>query len=112
MVPASHRDTIRWYFDESLLGAAKTLSKSRDDVVYPGHPLVPELPLGSLDTHWIPIVAEVGWVAFARDRRTRYRPAEAQAFMESGLRMVWFARQEGPSAVGASRPLRAVPATA
>ncbi len=90
MAPAVRRDTIRWYFDESLLGAAKTLGTLRDDVVHPGHPLIPELPLGSLDTDWIPIVAEAGWVAFARDRRIRSRPAEADAFMEAGLRMVWF----------------------
>lgn len=81
----------RWYFDESVLGAGKLLHENRDDVVFPGHPLLPELPLGSDDTDWIPIVAASGWVALCRDRRIRSRPAELAIAREAGLRMVWFA---------------------
>ena len=90
MAPATRLDSVRWYFDESVLGAAKVLAASRDDVIYPGHPLVPLLQLGSLDTDWIPQVARAGWVAFVRDRRIRTRTAEIRAFQEAGLRMVWF----------------------
>lgn len=90
MVPASDLATIRWYFDESLLGAAKLLDATRADVVRPGHPLVPHLPLGTPDTQWIPMVARAGWVAFVRDRRIRTRPAEAEAFRAEGLRIVFF----------------------
>jgi hypothetical protein len=81
---------VRWYFDESLLGVARILSDTRDDVIYPGHPLVPELPLGIADIDWIPRVARADWVALVRDRRIRTRTAEASAFQDSGLRIVFF----------------------
>lgn len=89
-MPRDARTAIRWYFDESLLGAARLLGESRFDVTYPGHALVPELPLGIADTDWIPFVAEAGWVALVRDRRIRTRRAEANAFRASGLRIVFF----------------------
>lgn len=90
MVPATDLRKIRWYFDESLLGAAKLLGATRADLVHPGHPLAPDLPLGIPDTEWIPLVAQAGWVAFVRDRRIRTRPAEARAFQAEGLRIVFF----------------------
>lgn len=90
MAPATRLTAVRWYFDESLLGAAMTLADTRDDVIHPGHPLVPGLPLGIADTEWIPQVARAGWVALVRDRRIRTRAAEAQAFRDSGLRIVFF----------------------
>jgi len=80
----------RWYFDESALGPAKLLSDRRDDLVFAGHPLLENVPLGTADTDWIPIVTTSGWVAFCRDRRIRSRPAELQIAREAGLRMVWF----------------------
>jgi hypothetical protein len=90
MTPSTDLRTISSFVDESMLGAAKILSRTRDDLVYPGHPLVPHLPLGIPDTTWIPIVGGSGWVAFVRDRRIRTRSAEVAALREAGLRAVWF----------------------
>jgi hypothetical protein len=87
-------DPIRWFFDESVLGAGKRLAQRRTDVVHPGHPAVLEIPLGALDTEWMPIVAGRGWLAFARDRRIRTKPAEIDVFLSTGLRMVWFAGKQ------------------
>lgn len=87
----SSRQLIRWYADESVLGLGKLLSRERDDVTYPGHPAVPEIQTGALDTEWMPIVARRGWVVFHRDRRIRTRPAEVEIFRSAGLRAVWFA---------------------
>jgi hypothetical protein len=84
----------RWYFDESVLGPAKILDRRRNDVVYPGHDLVPALPRGVADTDWIPVVAEMGWVTFCRDRRIRTRPGERTIAREAGLHMVWFAGKQ------------------
>jgi hypothetical protein len=81
---------VRWYADESVLGLGRLLCQQRDDVVHPGHRLVPELPLGALDTEWMPLVADRGWVAFHRDRRIRTRPSELTLFHAHGLRTVWF----------------------
>lgn len=79
----------RWFVDESALGLGKLLARVRDDVVFTGHPDVPEIPLGTLDVDWMPIVAARGWVAIRRDRRIHTRPSEVRVFAEVGLRTVW-----------------------
>jgi len=79
----------RWFVDESALGLGKLLARVRDDVVFTGHPDVPEIPLGMLDIDWMPIVAERGWVGIRRDRRIHTRPSEVQVFAAIGLRTVW-----------------------
>lgn len=80
---------LRWFVDESALGLGKLLGRMRDDVVYAGHPAVPEVPLGTSDITWMPLVAQRGWVAFRRDRRIHTRPAEVRVFAAVGLRTVW-----------------------
>ncbi|MGH3840143.1 MAG: hypothetical protein ACRDS0_01635 [Pseudonocardiaceae bacterium] len=44
--------------DESALGLGKLLTNARSDVIYAGHPDLPEIPLGTIDIGWMPIVAE------------------------------------------------------
>lgn len=80
----------RWYFDESVLGAANILSIDRDDIVHPGHPRLPDLPTGVPDPKWMRAVAAAGWVAVTRDRRIRSRPGEQTILLQAGLRVVWF----------------------
>ena len=83
--------------DESALGLGKLLARVRDDVVYAGHPELPEIPLGIIDVRWMPIVAERGWVAIRRDRRIHTRPLEVRVFSEVGLRTVWLGGKEDMS---------------
>jgi hypothetical protein len=90
-MPANGRNALRFYVDESALGLGKTLAAARRDAVHPGHPLVPQLPLGTLDVDWIPVVAGLGLVVIARDRRIRTKPAELLAFRDAGLRVLWIA---------------------
>ncbi|PZS26178.1 MAG: hypothetical protein DLM61_18840 [Pseudonocardiales bacterium] len=80
---------LRWFVDESALGLGKLLASTRDDVIYAGHPNLPEIPLGTSDVGWMPIVAERNWVAIRRDRRIHTRPREVRVFSEVGLRTVW-----------------------
>lgn len=48
-----------YFTDENALGLGKLLRRSgRDDVLYPGHDELPEVPLGTLDLDWMPVVAE------------------------------------------------------
>jgi hypothetical protein len=75
--------TLRWFVDESALGLGKLLARGRDDVIYAGHPDLPEIPLGTLDVRWMPIVAERGWVAIRRDRRIHTRPLEVRSLVTS-----------------------------
>ncbi len=64
--------------DESALGLGKLLASTRDDVIFAGHPDLQEIPLGTIDVGWMPIVAERNlvirhWQAL-EDRREELGP--------------------------------------
>lgn len=82
---------LRFFVDESLLGLGKALSIARRDTIYPGHTLIPEVPLGTLDPAWIPAVAARGLIVIARDRRIRTKPGELSILRSSGLAGFWIA---------------------
>lgn len=82
---------LRFFADESVLGVGKALAAARRDLVHPGHPLVPDIPTGTLDPDWIPIVAAKQWVVLARDRHIRTKPVERALFQQHGLRVFWIA---------------------
>lgn len=87
-----------YFADENTLGLAKVLRRAgRNDFLSPGHPDLPEVPLGALDLEWMPIVGARGFVVVTRDRRIRTRPAELAAYREHGIRSVW---------IGAKRDMR------
>lgn len=88
-----------YFTDENTLGMGKLLRRAgREDVLYPGHESLPEVPLGTLDLDWMPIIGDRGLVVITRDRRIRTRPAELQAYYEHGIRSVWIGakRDLGP----------------
>lgn len=79
-----------YFTDEACLGLGKLLLREgRSDVLHPGHPDLPEVPLGSKDLEWMPVIARRGLVVVTRDRRIRTRPAELAAYLELGIRSVW-----------------------
>jgi hypothetical protein len=82
---------LRFFLDENLLGLAKAMEIARRDVVHPGHPLLPAVPLGALGTQWIPTVAAAGLVVIGRDRRIRTKPAELALLRQHRLRVFWIA---------------------
>jgi hypothetical protein len=45
------------------MGLAKLLIRDhgREDVVYPGHDGLPQIPRGTSDLEWMPIVGKNGW---------------------------------------------------
>lgn len=81
------------------MGLAKLLIRDHDrnDVVFPGHQLLPEVPRGTQDLDWMPIVARMGWIALTRDRRIRSRPAELVVYREHGLCSVWIGGKQDHS---------------
>jgi len=91
---------FHWFADESVLGLGKLLARQREDVLYPGHPDLPEVPLGAKDTKWMAVVAEMGLVAFHRDKHIRSRPLELEQYRLHGLRSVLFAGKKDLSAHG------------
>lgn len=84
-------DALRFFADESVLGLGKALTIARRDFVHVGHPLVPAIPLGALDTVWIPEVTARGLIVVARDRRIRTKPGERALLRDHGLRVFWIA---------------------
>lgn len=43
-----------YFTDENTLGLGKLLHRAgRDDILYPGHEGLPEIPVGTLDLDWI-----------------------------------------------------------
>lgn len=88
---AADAERLRFFVDEWALGIGKALEIARSDVVHPGHRLLPEAPLGTLDTDWMPVVASRDLVVIIRDRHIRTKPAELAAFRDVGLRVFWIA---------------------
>jgi hypothetical protein len=82
---------LRFFADESILGVGKALAIVRTDLVHPGHPLIPEVPVGTLDPDWMPEVAARGLAVLARDRHIRTRPAELELLRQHELRVFWIA---------------------
>lgn len=88
-----------YFADENSLGMGKLLRRSgRSDVLYPGHEDLPEIPLGTLDLDWMPIVGDRSFIVLTRDKHIRTRPAELHAYHEHGIRSVWIGakRDLGP----------------
>ncbi len=79
-----------YFTDENTLGLGKLLRRSgRIDVLYPGHEDLPDVPVGTPDLEWMPVLARLDLVLVTRDRRIRTRPAELRAYWEFGIRSVW-----------------------
>lgn len=78
---------LRFYVDESALGIGRTLAAARKDTIHAGHPLIPECPLSSLDTEWIPAVARRDLIVIGRDKHIRTRPQELRYLRDAGLRV-------------------------
>lgn len=79
-------DTIRFFFDESLLGVGKAIAMVRPDSVYAGHPRC-KIDKGVLDIEWLPVAAREDWVVILRDKRIRYRPTERKMVANLDLRL-------------------------
>lgn len=84
-----------YFTDENTLGLGKLLGRAgRGDVVYPGHEALPDVPVGTLDLDWMPVIARLDLVVVTRDRRIRTRPAELRAYWEFGIRSVWLGAKQ------------------
>jgi hypothetical protein len=59
-----------------------------------GHEDLPEVPCGTDDQDWRPVVGALGLIVLSRDRRIRSRPAELRAYHEHGVRSVWIGAKQ------------------
>lgn len=71
-----------------MLAVGRALALVRTDVVHPGHPGLPEVPLGALDTDWLPIVGQRGLVVITRDRRLGTKTGELRLLRQHAVRVI------------------------
>jgi hypothetical protein len=84
-------ETYRFFVDANCLGIAKILADLRGDVLFPGHPAIPEVPEDCDDTEWMPVVAARNLVVIGRDKKISTKPAELEAYRDLGIRAFWIA---------------------
>jgi hypothetical protein len=102
--PRAKPADVRFYVDADLLGIAKILAGLRPDITYPGDPGAtihrrqrPACPVASpavLDTEWIPVVAQAGWLIVTRDSRIQDHRAEIAAVRDNDAKMVALSGRE------------------
>lgn len=86
---------LTYFTDENALGLGKLLQRrGRADVVYPGHGDLPEVPVGTADLDWMPVVGRLNLIVVTRDKRIRTRPAELRTYWEYGIRSVWLGAKQ------------------
>ena len=91
-------EPARYFIDETDLGLAKALAAAQAPIVHPGHKALPEVPVGTPDPDWIPVVARMGLVVITRDRLAR--GAERELFRQAGLRVFRIAGKQQLSTWG------------
>ncbi len=76
----------RFFVDETDLWLGKLLASQHDNVVYPGHSDLPEVPRGALDDEWLPIIGRLELVVITRDQKMRYRSGEKRVWVNHKVR--------------------------
>lgn len=76
----------RFFVDENDLALGKALAAAHGDVVYPGHPDLPEVPRQTDDDVWLEVIGRRQLVVITRDKKIRYRPVEKQAWVTHRVR--------------------------
>jgi len=76
----------RFFIDENDLALGRSLALARKDALHPGHVRLPDVPLGTPDAEWLPIIGKLGLVVITRDKKIRSRPAEAELVIAAGIR--------------------------
>lgn len=89
-----------YFTDENTLGLGKLLGRAgRDDVVYPGHDELPEVPLGTPDLEWMPVVGQRRLIVVTRDRRSptsTNEPSQPPVMNRSSVRFRQAAPRDAP----------------
>ena len=82
-------EQIRFVVDENLLRVGRMLAGLRADIAcFGSEPVADLLPVGILDSQWIPLVGQHGWVVITNDGRVRTRPAEANLAVAYELKAI------------------------
>jgi hypothetical protein len=82
--------------DENLLAIGHALAAVREDVVFPGHRDLPEVPTGTPDQDWLRVIGREGLdlVLLTRDQEIRKKPGELAALKTCRVRAVFLVGKE------------------
>lgn len=69
-----------------MLPIGTALAAVRDDILHPGHVALPEVPLGTKDPDWIPVMGQREYVVITRDVHIRFKAAERDLLKQHGVR--------------------------
>lgn len=95
-MPAARLEAVRFVFDEDSRGFGLHLSQLRTDMACIGsRPLASDLPSGTKDPDWIPVLADHGWIAITQNAEIRTHPIEGELARAHGLRVACLMRPEG-----------------
>lgn len=75
-----------YFVDENMLPIGRALDLVRDDVLFPGHQDLPEVPTGTLDEVWLPVIGAKSLVLITRDNQIRSKPGELAAYTTHKVR--------------------------
>jgi hypothetical protein len=78
--------TARFFVDENDLAIGGHSTSAAATSCTPGHADLADVPRGSLDDEWLPVIAAHQLVVISRDQRIRYRPAEKLLWVRHGVR--------------------------
>lgn len=76
----------RFFVDENDLALGRALALEHRHVVYPGHEELREVPRGTLDDAWLPVIGQRRLVVITRDKHIRYRAAEKRLWIQHRVR--------------------------
>ena len=97
----------RFFADETDLGLGKRLEEFLPgEVVYPGHPDLPEVRLGCRDEVWLEIVGLRELVVITRDARIRTRPVQKAKWVDFRVRGFVLTGRKNQSTVGSLAVLK------
>ena len=80
---------LLYFFDEDTIPVGKAFDAVREDVCYPGHRNLPQVPRGTKDEEWLSVIGKHGLdlVVITQDKRIKEKPAELLALTNNGIRM-------------------------
>jgi hypothetical protein len=82
-------EPLRFFVDETSIPLGRAMAQVRGDVVHPGHPRIPEVPPGTLDPIWLPIVGAAKLIVIGRDRHIITKPVELAEYRKHKIRAFW-----------------------
>lgn len=91
---------LKYFFDENALSTGKAIAFVRNDVCYPGHRSIPEVPTGTSDEEWLAVIGTHDLVVVTFDKNILKKPAELAQYKKHHVRGIFLVDSDETSAWG------------